>query len=580
MAKKTYEDYYREYIRVRDNAPNFKYASEDKKRKIQAEQEKKLKKLQKLMEEAKKAEEAEKQKSKQKQKEKIEKEKNAKLLEEKKQREKIEREKQYQREKLEKEKKQKALEQKKKLEKEKKEEEKQQKKIEKLKKQKEEKKLAREEAKRKENINSKIEYIDEDENQTQIKDVNQNQKISKNKNKIKIESESETKADDYAQLYEEENEKISFRPKHLLRYIILVLVIVGFGFVIANFQNIAPSGVVSYIEDLFSAKPASNKNTIDVAGINILSAHKTSKDVIILSDTSLLNYSKTGGLQFDRQHGYTAPRVKTSDTYILTYDHMSNRFRVDSRSKNIINKSISKNIIAADISDNKRIAIVTESEGYAAELNIYDFSLERKNFRWYSAENDVIDISLSPDGKKAAVITIGSKAGEFISYLTVLDFSKEKPVSKTEYLNSILVSVDFKTNSEVTVVGDNICSVVPINNAKKKVDYYFEDSSLVNFDSSQRGTLLALQKYSDITKTDLVFISQKGNVYFEELLDYSILSVSLNGRRSFAITKDKLLEVDIRGKIIKEKDHSVESNKLLNISGNSFIIGNSSIIIE
>ncbi len=411
------------------------------------------------------------------------------------------------------------------------------------------------------------------------------QKLQKEKDRTEVKRHRFDAYDD--DFVVEENTKIIIeepsneKPKrHPIRALIILLLLAVIVFVLINFNSFSPENISDFMSDIFASNN-SESDEIKISDTTIISSSKTDSDIILLTDTSVLNYSKGGALQFDRQHGYQSPRIKTASAHSLVYENMGKKFRIDSRSKNIIEESVDNNILVADISNNKVLALITESEGYTAELTLYDFNFNPKDFKWYSAEHNVIDMSISPKGDKAAIITCFAENGQIKSQLLVLDFSKSEPLSVVDYNGTFLFSVDFKTNTDVTVIGDNLCSTVPVNNPDKKKDYSFKNYNLKLYNNKNSGgSVIVLEKYSDIASNLLVFISSQGEVYFEKLTDNVISAVTVSDKKCVALAKNGLSEFNRDGeeKLIAEQKN--EAFLLETIENNSFVIGNSTIKIE
>lgn len=425
--------------------------------------------------------------------------------------------------------------------------------------------------------------------QKQKKEEEQKERLLKKEDellkKIKNKEEIENTAQEYfAENPEEEiyDGKESLgnkdkRKKHPIRAFLILLFLAVLIFVLINFESLNPENITDFISGLFSGN-ISGSEEIKIADATVISVGKTDKDLLLLTDTSILGYSKNGALQFERQHGYQSPRMKSANSYSVVYENMGKKFRIDSRNKTILEKNTENNILSADISNNKTLALVTESEGYAAELTLYDFNFEPKSFKWYSAEHNVIDMSISPNGEKAAIATCGAENGQMISRLVLLDFSKDKPIATIEYKDSFIFSVDFKTNTDVTVVGDNICSSVPVNNVEKKKEYKFPNYKLklyTNNDSD--GCVMALEKHSDIASNLIVFISPQGEVYFEKTADEAVNAVALSGKKCLVLSKSGLSQIDRDGNGSFISSVNTDGLLVQSLGGSVFVIGNSVI---
>lgn len=212
-------------------------------------------------------------------------------------------------------------------------------------------------------------------------------------------------------------------------------------------------------------------------------------------------------------------------------------------------------------------------------LSIYDSSFKQEDFKWYSAENSVVDVAISDTGRNAAVITLSAENGKLVSHLILLDFTKSKPIATIDYKDTMLFSVCFKNSKSVAVVGDNICSTVELNSPDKHVDYKFEDSNLVSFnnDNSSASVLLAFNQHSDFSSTKVVMISSSGKVEFSKDIEGEIANTSLSHKTAAVMTNSAVSVINNSGKILCEYPSSNEYKKLVNFNNQCFAVGNSGI---
>ncbi len=317
----------------------------------------------------------------------------------------------------------------------------------------------------------------------------------------------------------------------------------------------------------------------DISRYNMSNMYPFDGNLLMLTDTDLVLYSKKGDKQFEKHHGYDSPTLKTAGQYALTYETFGAGVRLDTKSKTVFDKKAANKIISADVSRSGKIALVTEDDGYNAVLRLYDSSFKQESFKWYSAKNNAVDVSISDNGRYAAVITMSAKNGKIVSHLVLLDFDKSKPIATIDYNNSMLFSVCFKTNSDIAVIGDNICSLVQINSPDKHSDYKFEDSKLLSYsnDKSSENVLLALNQHSDLSSTKIIMLSSGGKTVFEKEVSGEAVDLSLDSKTPAVLTNSKVYVLDSNGNEIRDYKSSNEYRRIVNFGTQCYIASNSSI---
>ena len=309
---------------------------------------------------------------------------------------------------------------------------------------------------------------------------------------------------------------------------------------------------------------------VSLSGITPISITASGHSLILLTDEEEMFYSgSTTGHHFN--HRFTNPVIKEVKGRVLTYDRGGYSYRIDSANGLHLSDSTDDIILTATISDSKDYAIVTKAERYAGCVTVYNRSNDEV-IKWYSAEEQIVDISIAPSGRYLAVLCAGFDNGILSSKVYVIDLKRKSFEAKSviNFDNSMPVAVDYKRNGEIHIVTDNSICIVSKN---------FENKREVNFNNSLRKYLFNGNRTYVITSAtnsvSCTVMMTDGEVENSEVLKLDLLDVSHNGRKIFILGKNQIKVLDrelfaIGTLKVKNDVYSIEAigNHIYMLSGN------------
>mgnify|MGYP003006464128 FL=1 len=139
--------------------------------------------------------------------------------------------------------------------------------------------------------------------------------------------------------------------------------------------------------------------TFDESSVNVIK--QLSDGIVRVDDRNIAFYDESGNKISDNSHNFANPVVRTSGKRVLVYDNGGNSFRVLNKKGELLSKDIDQSILLAEIAPDSTVAVVTQTEKYAAVLTVYDSS-GAEIYQWSSSRR-ILDISF--DRPEAAVVS-------------------------------------------------------------------------------------------------------------------------------------------------------------------------------
>ncbi len=209
------------------------------------------------------------------------------------------------------------------------------------------------------------------------------------------------------------------------------------------------------VEDLLQGKSYEENFPLDLDGMQVMDVNRFGPCFGLLTDVKYQIYSPHGNLLSEYQHNMHAPQVETSPTRAMLYERGNYRVVLHSRKQVEDELTLDQKIITACINDRNYYAIATESDRYLAQFSLYTPNGEAL-LTWYSSDNYIVDIAISPDAKKVAVALVQSQQGELRGGVYIFRTNNaEGPVQQYTYTDETILSVAWHSNSMLSAVGEN-----------------------------------------------------------------------------------------------------------------------------
>ena len=272
-----------------------------------------------------------------------------------------------------------------------------------------------------------------------------------------------------------------------------------------------------------------------------------------LDDTHFYMYSVDGELVAERQHSYSSPILKSGSKRSVIYDCGGKKFKVESKQKTVYEKELSGNVILAELSGNDSAAVVSEGDGFACIMNIYNpDGSERYTIK--NVEGRIIDVDFYVGSSGCIAVNVGVEGGKLVSSLSKYDFSKTEPDWRSLPVDTFAISAEIMQNGDIAVFGDT------------KFAYYSKDGELIgtyeypyqlsDFSAGVSNSAILLQR-EEFRKSTLVIINDVNNPITIEL-DKTAKGVYTSEKEVYVLTSDELISYSFDG--VKIDSISVSDN--------------------
>ncbi|MDR3178904.1 MAG: DUF5711 family protein [Oscillospiraceae bacterium] len=352
-----------------------------------------------------------------------------------------------------------------------------------------------------------------------------------------------------------------------------------FIFFFSKIENFMPQKIVESIQDTIASMGNGSGFPIKVTGsrINCKNFKILNKDILVLSDTSLVCYNKTAKKILNKPHGFESPVLKCAGNKALIYNLHGSDYKIETKCANILTNNLTENIISGDICESGKYAFATEGKECLSKLVIFS---EKMNeiFTYYFSDCYVNNIALSNNGNLAAVSGVCSEKGKFKSLIYVFEMTLEKEKFKFECDDTIFLDISFLSDKKLVAVGDKKTLFINTSLGEQK-DFDYEDKPLTSFDiNSKAGVILSLANKSDFTECNILKLNNKGEIITSIQSQMNVFALSHNDEVIALLGDGKFNVYSKLGKIICSSsiDRDIKRVQLLS-SRSAYILGTCNI---
>ena len=146
-----------------------------------------------------------------------------------------------------------------------------------------------------------------------------------------------------------------------------------------------------------------------------------------LGDEGCVVWSRTGKKLNSIQSGYARPALAVGNTRFVLYNRAGKELTVQSRTRQLYAKSFNNAIMLCEMAQNGTLAVVTESDRYAAEVMVYDASFSGDPFTWKLTSTDGTPIALSfaTDNHRFAAATVAARDGQLRTTVRMMNTNSD-----------------------------------------------------------------------------------------------------------------------------------------------------------
>ncbi|MGN0173452.1 MAG: DUF5711 family protein [Acutalibacteraceae bacterium] len=340
--------------------------------------------------------------------------------------------------------------------------------------------------------------------------------------------------------------KFKLNFKFIISIVLALVIIIGV-LVVVN----SPTGIVEYIGSKISLMKSGESFPIEYDFSTGRNIYYSNGSLLVVTESDIKCYNKTGNLIYSRPHGFSDPVVKSSEIRTLVYGLNDSHYRIETPEEELVSKKTENNmpIISADIADCGTYVLATEANEDIALVTVYDKD-NAEIYKYHSANNYVTNVTVSENGERIAVVSLTTKNAEFISKVTVFDINDTEPIFQKEFKDEVFYEIEYFDSK-------NICAITNkryLNiNTEVTNTLKYNPEFLNKFEISDDYIVLYNTADSNSLKGTVKVLSKDGTQKAKFAIEGNVSDISVT-KGSIYILGEKVNEYDFEGKLVKSSE--------------------------
>lgn len=319
-------------------------------------------------------------------------------------------------------------------------------------------------------------------------------------------------------LRKEKAARIAKRIWHILRIpLVAAAVIAVLVFCAKMLGSVAVSNITDSINSIKLAVSSGEGYPYVLENFNVRELSSVDgRPLVIYKDSSLV-LDSTADTMLSCQLPAADSKAAVKNGRVFVYSNSSSQYVIHGKTEKLAEGREDGNIIAAALAKNGSFATSYSSEEAQSVLSVYN-SRQKMIFRWNCSNERIADIALSDNGKRVAIIAVGTENAEFYTRLIIFDVDETEPTADIRYSGTLMLRVFFASSDRIITAGDNK-TVVHNRNGEVLDELDYSEDSIRAIVPDDKGNLLVAYSEYGGAKTGLVRFSKSGKRTCEAVID-------------------------------------------------------------
>lgn len=289
---------------------------------------------------------------------------------------------------------------------------------------------------------------------------------------------------------------------------------------------------------------------------NLVRAEGLVGGAALLDQSDLVLYSPSAKELRRVPHGYADPAFTMGNARVCIYNRGGKELKVESRSRNLLDKTYDYPIITVGMSDGGAMAVATKSERYLSEITVYDASFN-ESYYCYLAEEYPVSIHFASDGKRFAAACMQVSNGDFGTKLRFYDIREENQVAEVSLPGAVVLDARYLDTKTILVVSDRFVATYDCTTGAERARYDYGGQTLLTMDIARKNIALVFGDEKRVAINRCTVIDSEMQPVCNIALGYSVKDVMLKNEAVYVLNESTVREYDLLG--VQQKQYDLET---------------------
>lgn len=289
---------------------------------------------------------------------------------------------------------------------------------------------------------------------------------------------------------------------------------------------------------------------------NLLRGEGLVGGAVLLDQSDLVLYSPTAKELRRVPHGYADPALAVGNARVCIYNRGGKELKVESRSRNLLDKTYDYPILTVGMSEGGAMAVATKSERYLSEITVYDASFN-ENYFCYLADEYPVSLHFASDGKRFAAACMQVSGGDFGTRLRFYDIREDNQVAEVSLPGAVVLDARYLDTKTILVASDRFLATYDCTTGEQRARYDYGGQTLLALDLNRKNIALVFGDEKRVAINRCTVIDSAMQPVCNIALGYSVKDVMLTNETIFVLNESAVHEYDLLG--VEQKKYDLET---------------------
>lgn len=293
------------------------------------------------------------------------------------------------------------------------------------------------------------------------------------------------------------------------------------------------------------------------------------KGLAVAGNTSVTIFSATGRQLVSHGIQYNDPVAVGSGKYLLVYERGGKQYSLYNANTQMHAGETEYPISGAAVSDSGMYALISSASDANSAVYLYNNRFALINI--YKKGGNVLDVAISPDGHRIALLTVSPASGGVSTSLMVAEPGKGSAIAERVIASSIGLECHFTDDGKIAA----LCTTgVAYLSASGELEFFhdFDGKILATADVSQHGAAVCLKKTEISEKNIIIIFDKSGKIVYNDVVPKSVNSLAYREGVLFWMDFDGVSRLDISNGQIDFEEFATDGKKLLALDSKEILL--------
>lgn len=267
------------------------------------------------------------------------------------------------------------------------------------------------------------------------------------------------------------------------------------------------------------------------------------KGLAVAGNTGVTIFSATGRQLVSEGIQYNDPVAVGSGKYLLVYERGGKQYSLYNANTQMHAGETTYPISGAAVSDSGMYALISSASDANSAVYLYNNRFALINI--YKKGGNVLDVAISPDGDRIALVTVSPNAGGVSTSVMLAQPGKGEAISERTIASSIGIQCHFTDSGKLAVMCTTGVAYIS-RNGELDFFYDFDGKIPTSVELCGAGAAVCLKKSAISEKNIIIIFDKSGKIVYNDVTDQKVDQLAYQEGVLFWTDYNGVTRIDLR----------------------------------